>query len=129
MKLLSLIILSLTITQVHAQHDYSDSEITQLVLLGTGTPSPLPHRSGSSVAIIVNSMPYIIDFGPGVVRRLAAVTERYGSPNKSIPGLDFKNLTRAFLTHLHSDHTAGCRLSRFNTYPMEPRRRWQRYSS
>src|SRR5437868_10990114 len=45
---------------------------TQVVLLGTGNPSADPDRSGPSVAIVVNDTPYIIDCGPGVVRRASA---------------------------------------------------------
>ena len=75
-----------------------------MVLLGTGTPNPSPERSGPSVAVVVNDTPYLVDFGPGVVRRAAALSPRYGG---SIKGLAAKNLKHAFLTHLHSDHTAG----------------------
>jgi len=70
-------------------------------LLGTGTPNADPARFGPSVAIVVNDTPYLVDFGPGVVRRAAAAFA------KGVKGLDVKNLGRAFLTHLHSDHTAG----------------------
>jgi ribonuclease BN (tRNA processing enzyme) len=73
----------------------SDSHQTRIILLGTGTPNADPERSGPSVALVVNGAPYIIDFGPGVVRRAAAA------------GIPVHLLTRAFLTHLHSDHTAG----------------------
>ena len=73
----------------------------RIVLLGTGTPNADPDRSGPSVAIVVNDTPYLIDFGPGVVRRAAAAFQ------KGIKGLSVKNLNRAFVTHLHSDHTAG----------------------
>jgi ribonuclease Z len=66
-----------------------------------------PNRSGCSVAIIVNAMPYIIDFGPGVMRQLAAVTPFFSNPGQGIEGLDVRNVTRAFLTHLHSDHSSG----------------------
>jgi hypothetical protein len=38
---------------------------TQIVMLGTGTPSPDPERSGPATAIVVNGTPYLIDFGPG----------------------------------------------------------------
>ena len=76
------------------------SNITQIVLLGTGTPNADPERSGPSVAIVVNGTPYLVDFGPGVVRRAAAAA-------KDVPGLAVKNLKHAFVTHLHSDHTAG----------------------
>jgi len=74
---------------------------SQIVLLGTGNPNANPDRSGPSVAIVVNDTPYIVDFGPGVVRRAAAAYQA------GIEGLDMWRLTRAFLTHLHSDHTAG----------------------
>ena len=73
----------------------------QIVLLGTGTPNADPDRSGPSVAIVVNDTPYLVDFGPGVVRRSAAAFQ------KGIKGLAVKNLKRAFVTHLHSDHTGG----------------------
>ena len=42
---------------------------TRVVMLGTGTPRPDPNRSGPATAIIVNDTPYLIDFGPGVIRR------------------------------------------------------------
>src|SRR5512134_3580129 len=74
---------------------------TQIVLLGTGTPSPDPDRSGPATAIVVNGTPYLIDFGPGVVRRVAAASQ------KGVTGLSVVDLRVAFLTHLHSDHTAG----------------------
>jgi ribonuclease BN (tRNA processing enzyme) len=74
---------------------------TRIVLLGTGTPSPDPERSGPATAIVVNGTPYLIDFGPGVVRRVAAASQ------KGVRGLSVLNLRIAFLTHLHSDHTVG----------------------
>jgi ribonuclease Z len=80
------------------------SEVTQVVMLGTGTPNPDPERSGPAVAIVVNGTPYLVDFGPGVVRRAAAMSPSYGGPMEA---LEIKNLRHAFLTHLHSDHSAG----------------------
>lgn len=74
---------------------------TRIVLLGTGTPNADPDRSGPAVAIVVDGTPYLIDFGPGVVRRAAAAYRR------GIEALKVTNLRIAFLTHLHSDHTAG----------------------
>lgn len=74
---------------------------TQIVMLGTGTPSPDPDRAGAATAIVVNGTPYLIDFGPGVIRRASAAYQ------KGITGLSITNLRVAFLTHLHSDHTAG----------------------
>ena len=86
------------------QRDFSNSEITKVVLLGTGNPNPSPDQSGCSVAIVVNDTPYIVDFGPGLIRRAAAISPAYGG---KIIGLDIKNIKHAFLTHLHSDHTIG----------------------
>jgi ribonuclease Z len=74
---------------------------TQVVLLGAGTPNADPDRSGPSVAVVVNNVPYLVDFGPGVVRRAEAARR------KGVAGLAVPNLRRAFVTHLHSDHTAG----------------------
>lgn len=74
---------------------------TQVVLLGTGTPNADPDRSGPSVAIVVNGTPYLVDFGPGVVRRAAAAARN------GVSALRVSNLKHAFVTHLHSDHTAG----------------------
>ena len=74
---------------------------TQVVLLGTGTPNPEPNRSGPSLAIIVNNHSYVVDCGPGVVRRAAEAAD------KNIPALRSAGLTRLFITHLHSDHTVG----------------------
>ena len=45
---------------------------------------------------------YLVDAGPGVVRRAAAAVLDRGIDELAAPGLD-----RLFLTHLHSDHTVG----------------------
>ena len=75
--------------------------VTQLVLLGTGTPNAEPDRSGSALAIIVNGTPYLVDAGPGVVRRANAAYQM------GIEGLAMPRLATVFLTHLHTDHTLG----------------------
>ena len=82
----------------------SEETKTQLILLGTGTPNADPERSGPSLAIVVGSNSYIVDFGPGVVRRASALSKQWGG---KIEALNANNLKLAFLTHLHSDHTAG----------------------
>ena len=74
---------------------------TRVVMLGTGTPNADPERDGPAVAVVVDDTSYLVDFGVGVVRR-AAAAERSG-----IKALGATNLTRAFATHLHSDHTLG----------------------
>ncbi|MFW9787303.1 MAG: MBL fold metallo-hydrolase [Candidatus Thorarchaeota archaeon] len=68
---------------------------SRVILLGTGNPNPDADRSGPAVAITVDEAVYIIDFGTGIVRRAAKA------------GINIANLNRAFLTHLHSDHTIG----------------------
>ena len=75
---------------------------TRVVLLGTGTPVPDPDRSGPAIAIVVDDSAYLVDFGPGVVRRAKAAVL-----DKHITALEPANLKVAFVTHLHSDHTAG----------------------
>src|SRR5215212_1192205 len=74
----------------------------QVVLLGTGSPPPDPERSGPATAIVVNDTAYLVDFGPGVVRRAAAA-----ATGRSIAALQPTRLRVAFVTHLHSDHTVG----------------------
>ena len=68
---------------------------TRVILLGTGTPNADPERMGPAVAVVSGDRVYIVDCGPGVVRRAAQA------------GIRMAQLTRVFITHLHSDHTAG----------------------
>lgn len=77
---------------------------TKVALLGTGNPNPDPSRAGSGVLILVDGKPYIVDFGAGIVRQIAALTAEYAGPLKV---LDIADLSIAFLTHMHSDHTIG----------------------
>ena len=68
---------------------------SRVILLGTGTPNAEPDRHGPAAALLVGEQPYLIDAGPGVVRRALQA------------GIAAERLTRAFITHLHSDHTLG----------------------
>src|SRR4051794_39708040 len=68
---------------------------TRVILLGTGTPNPEGARMGPWVAVVSRDRFYIVDCGPGVARRAARA------------GIRREQLTRLFVTHLHSDHTAG----------------------
>ncbi|MEA3558275.1 MAG: MBL fold metallo-hydrolase [Candidatus Thermoplasmatota archaeon] len=74
---------------------------TSLVLLGTGNPNPDPSCSGPSSAVVVDDTAYIIDAGPGVVRRASRAYQN------GIESLRADRLDKLFLTHLHSDHTIG----------------------
>jgi ribonuclease BN (tRNA processing enzyme) len=78
------------------------STATRVVILGTGTPNADPERSGPAVAIIAGDQAYLVDAGPGIVRRAALASRR-----DSIAALAPDRLRRVFLTHLHSDHTTG----------------------
>jgi ribonuclease BN (tRNA processing enzyme) len=68
---------------------------TRIILLGTGTPNPEPDRMGPAVAVVSGDRVYLVDCGPGVVRRAAEA------------GIRMDQITRLWITHLHSDHTAG----------------------
>lgn len=74
----------------------------RVVILGTGTPNPDPDRSGPSVAIVIGEAAYVVDAGPGLVRRAALARHRHG-----LDALLARRLGIGFITHLHSDHTAG----------------------
>jgi len=74
---------------------------TQVVLLGVGNPNADPERSGPAVAVVTNGVAYLVDCGPGVVRRAAAAEK------KGVEALKATRLKRVFITHLHSDHTLG----------------------
>jgi ribonuclease BN (tRNA processing enzyme) len=75
---------------------------TRIVMLGTGTPNADPERSGPAVAIVRAGTAYLVDAGPGIVRRAAAAARRH-----RMQGLEASQLRIVFLTHLHSDHTLG----------------------
>ena len=77
---------------------------TKLIVLGSGTPNPDPNRTGSAYAVLVNDQAYLVDFGPGVVRSASSLSPTWGGEFEE---LEAKNLEYAFLTHIHSDHSAG----------------------
>lgn len=63
-----------------------------LTLLGTGTPSPLLHRAGSSYLAAVENELLLFDCGPFCMRRLLE------------KGISPTGIHTLFLTHLHYDH-------------------------
>ena len=73
-------------------------------VLGSGTPNPNPDRSGSAYLVLANDTPYLFDFGPGVVRKMSALSKSWGGAYSE---LEVENLEYAFLTHFHSDHSLG----------------------
>jgi ribonuclease BN (tRNA processing enzyme) len=78
-----------------------DTSATEVVMLGTGTPNADPDRSGPCVAVVAGGRAYLVDAGPGLVRRAAAAARN------GIAALAPERLGIVFLTHLHSDHTVG----------------------
>jgi hypothetical protein len=54
------------------------------------------------VAVVVGEVAYLVDAGPGIVRRAAQAAR-----DDSIHALEPARLRRVFITHLHSDHTVG----------------------
>jgi len=97
-----MLLLSGTSTRQTSQGPTQGVIRTKVVLLGTGTPVPDPDRSGPATVIAVDDRAYLIDFGPGVVRRAEAAALKSG-----IAAVEPGNLKVAFVTHLHSDHSAG----------------------
>lgn len=85
-----------------AQSQKKAADETKVVLLGTGNPKIDPDRSGPATAIVVNNTAYLVDMGPGVVRRAKSAELTLG-----IAALDPTKLRVVFVTHLHSDHTVG----------------------
>src|SRR5512140_1581462 len=83
---------------------------TQLILLGTGLPSPDADRWGPASAVVVGKRLFVVDAGAGVTRRLAAA----GFPR-------VHDIEAAFITHLHSDHTLGYPDLIFTTWIMDRR--------
>lgn len=103
-KLLILIISFLFYHYISFSGSYLPSEITKIIFLGTGNPNPDPNHSGVSILLLINNNPYIFDCGPGLVRNASKLNPKYGGKFK---GFDVKNLNKAFISHLHSDHTLG----------------------
>ncbi len=66
-----------------------------VILLGTGYPRPNAEHAGGGTAIVVGDKWFVVDSGRGVTMRIAATSQKY------------ENFQAVFLTHLHSDHTAG----------------------
>ena len=82
----------------------NSSSETKLIILGSGTPNPDPERYGSGYAVVVNDSAYIIDFGPGIVRRISAMSPSWGG---DFPPMELQKINIAFLTHIHSDHSGA----------------------
>lgn len=73
---------------------------TRIVILGTGTPIPDPHRAGPSIAVIHRGESYVFDVGAGSVHNATVARYKY-----DIPSLYPTQIGHVFVTHMHSDHT------------------------
>jgi ribonuclease BN (tRNA processing enzyme) len=79
-----------------AAHAEGAADGTKLITLGTaGGPQPRKDRAQASNLLVVNGTLYLIDAGGGVTRRIVQT------------GNDFRKIGKIFITHPHSDHTAG----------------------
>lgn len=65
------------------------------ILLGTGNPRPNTEHAGAATAIVAGNEWFVVDAGRGATMRIAGTDLKY------------ENFRAVFLTHLHSDHTAG----------------------
>src|SRR5471032_2296758 len=66
---------------------------TRLILLGTkGGPRVGGSRNNPSTLLLINGVPYVVDFGAGTSRQLIAA------------GVPLNKLRYLYFTHLHSDH-------------------------
>src|ERR1700761_7121616 len=63
-----------------------------VILLGTGSPIPNPHRAGPATLVRAGGVNLLADCGRGVVMRLAAA------------GVSPATISAVLLTHMHSDH-------------------------
>src|SRR5207253_3706045 len=77
---------------VAAGHAEPDIKVT---LLGTASPSPRPDRFGPSTLVEAGNQKLLFDAGRGVPIRVRQLGFREGK------------IDVVFLTHYHSDHTAG----------------------
>jgi ribonuclease Z len=66
-----------------------------VILLGTGYPRPDANHAGPATAIVAGDKWFLVDAGRGTTMRVAGTKLKY------------ENLRGVFITHLHSDHTAG----------------------
>ena len=66
-----------------------------VLLIGTGFPRPNPDHAGPCTVIDLGDEWFAVDAGRGATMRIAATT------------LDYAKMRAVFLTHFHSDHTAG----------------------
>ncbi len=83
----------------------------EIIILGSGTATPLLHRSSSSIFIKVEDISLLVDIGPGAIRRLCEAD------------IDHKSIDLIALTHFHPDHVSDLAPFLFaSNYAHGPRR-------
>jgi ribonuclease BN (tRNA processing enzyme) len=89
-------LLSVLALPAHAQQASPPKPGLILITLGTTAgPLPRPDRAQFSNLLIVDDVPYLVDAGDNVTRRIVQ--------SKT----DFTKVGRIFITHPHNDHTGG----------------------
>src|SRR4030042_4178427 len=66
----------------------------RIIILGSGTGTPLAYSAPPSLAVFVRDNPVLFDMGPGSLRQLARI------------GVNHSMIEQIFITHFHPDHTA-----------------------
>ena len=86
---------SFLVLMVLANAALAQAQDFKVTLLGTASPAPRPDRFGPSTLVEVGPEKFLFDVGRGVPIRLWQLRIPMGE------------ITGVFLTHFHSDHTAG----------------------
>src|SRR5262249_44438269 len=69
-----------------------DPTMVHVIVLGSGTPNPDPHRAGAAVAVVGESSWLMVDCGRAATQRALCA------------GLDPTAVAAVLITHHHSDH-------------------------
>ena len=67
----------------------------EAILIGTGYPRPDANRAGPCTVVVAGDEWFVVDAGRGATLRIAGTK------------LEYERMRAVFVTHLHSDHTAG----------------------
>lgn len=96
LALMAAVLLSSVVQPSRAQQAAPAKPGLRLITLGTTAgPLPRPDRAQFSNLLIVDDVPYLVDAGDNVTRRIVQ--------SKT----DFTKVGKIFITHPHNDHTGG----------------------
>ena len=71
------------------------ADVMVVTLLGTGTPRPEPQRGSAAILVEAGQQKLLFDAGRGVAQRIYQL------------GIDYNDVDKIFITHLHYDHIIG----------------------